>query len=107
MQGALNGPRMDEDPVGPRHWAAGGRVGYKHGMRDGMRARGQDRGVARAAQQPLEIGKPRYAKIGLLTGCGKGERQSGVANRSEQKRLESESAKQQPSGMGKRVAIEW
>ena len=34
--GARNGPRMDEDPVGPRHGVAGGLVGYKHGMRDGM-----------------------------------------------------------------------
>ena len=34
--GAQNGPRMDEDPVGPRHRVAGGPVGYKHGTRDGM-----------------------------------------------------------------------
>ena len=34
--GARNGPRMDEDPVGPRHGVAGGPVGYKHGMRNGM-----------------------------------------------------------------------
>ena len=34
--GARNGPRMDEDPVGPRHGVPGGPVGYKHGMRDGM-----------------------------------------------------------------------
>ena len=34
--GAQNGPRMDEDPVGPRHRVAGGPVGYKHGMRDGI-----------------------------------------------------------------------
>ena len=34
--GARNGPRMDEDPVGSRHGVAGGPVGYKHGMRDGM-----------------------------------------------------------------------
>ena len=36
MLGARNGPRMDEDPVGPRHGVAGGPVGYEHGMRDGM-----------------------------------------------------------------------
>ena len=36
MLGAQNGPRMDEDPVGPRHRVVGGPVGYKHGMRDGM-----------------------------------------------------------------------
>ena len=34
--GARNGPWMDEDPVGPRHRVAGGPVGYKHRMRDGM-----------------------------------------------------------------------
>ena len=34
--GAQKGPRMDEDPVGPRHRVAGGPLGYKHGMRDGM-----------------------------------------------------------------------
>ena len=36
MLGAQNGPWMDEDPVGPRHRVAGGPVGYKHGMRDGV-----------------------------------------------------------------------
>ena len=36
MLGAQNGPRMDEDPVGPRQRVAGGPVGYKHGKRDGM-----------------------------------------------------------------------
>ena len=36
MLGARNGPRMEEDPVGLRHRVAGGLVGYKHGMRDGM-----------------------------------------------------------------------
>ena len=34
--GARNGPRMDEDPEGPRHRVAASPVGYKHGMRDGM-----------------------------------------------------------------------
>ena len=41
MQGAQNGPRMDEDVVGPRHWVAGGPVGYKHGIRDGTQGLGQ------------------------------------------------------------------
>ena len=36
MLGAGSDAQMDEDPVGPRHRAAGGPVGYKHGMRDGM-----------------------------------------------------------------------
>ena len=31
--GARNGPRLEEDPVGPRHRVAGDPVGYKHGMR--------------------------------------------------------------------------
>ena len=31
MQGARNGPRMDEDPVGLHYRVAGGPVGYKHG----------------------------------------------------------------------------
>ena len=34
--GAQNGPRMEEDPVGPRVRVAGGPVGYKHRTRDGM-----------------------------------------------------------------------
>ena len=40
VQRARNGPQMNEDPVGPRHRVAGGPVGYKHWMRDGMGARG-------------------------------------------------------------------
>ena len=40
MQGARNGPLKDEDPVGPRHWIAGGLVGYKYGMKDGRREGG-------------------------------------------------------------------
>ena len=77
MQGAQNGPQMDEDPVGPRHWVDDGPVGYKHRMREGMGARGQDRAVARAAQQLLGTGKPRDAEIGPVTGCDKGERDMG------------------------------
>ena len=30
--GARNSPRLDEDPVGPRHRVPGDPVGYKHGM---------------------------------------------------------------------------
>ena len=33
MLGARNGPRMDEDPLGPRRSVAGRPVGYKHGMK--------------------------------------------------------------------------
>ena len=36
----MQGARIDEDLVGPRHGVAGGLVGYKHGMRGGMGARG-------------------------------------------------------------------
>ena len=40
VRGERNGPRTHEDPVGPCHGVAGGPVGYKRGMRDGMGARG-------------------------------------------------------------------
>ena len=45
MLGAQNGPRMDEDPVGPRHRVAGGPVGYKHGMKGWDGATQQPRGL--------------------------------------------------------------
>ena len=32
MQGTQNGLWFDEVPLGPRHWVAGGLVGYKHGV---------------------------------------------------------------------------
>ena len=54
MQGAQNGPRMDEDPVGPRDSVAGGPVGYEHGIRNGQRRQHQEESVARDAQQPKE-----------------------------------------------------
>ena len=75
MHGTRNGPRMDEDPVGLRHWVACGPVGYKHGMRGGKRGRDQEDSVAKAAQQLLENGNTRDAGIGpcWVTGCGKGE----------------------------------
>ena len=63
---------MDEDPVDPRHLVAGGLVGYKHGMRDGMGARCWDRGVAGATQRSLGIGKPRDAGIGPVRDVAKG-----------------------------------
>ena len=77
MQGARKGPRMNKDPVGPRHGVAGGPVGYKHGMRDGMGARGQDRGVARAAQQPPCNRETTGSGKGPVTGSGKEERDKG------------------------------
>ena len=61
VQGARKCPGIDEDPVGPRHWVAGGPVGYKHGMRDRKRGRDQEGSVARAAQQLQENGKTRDA----------------------------------------------
>ena len=108
MQGAQNGPQMNEDPVGPRHWVAGGPVGYKHRMRDGMSGRGQERGPARAAQQPLGNGRPRHTGIGPPTGCGKGEGDvAELRTKQSRERWESESATQQPRGIGKPVAMEW
>ena len=63
MLGAQNGPRMDEDPVGPRHRVAGSLVGYKHGMR-------VTEGWDGAAQQPRELGRGRGT--GGMDGGGKG-----------------------------------
>ena len=54
MQGAQNGPRMDADHVGPHQWVAGGLVKYKHGMRDGMRGRHQEKSVASSTTAPRE-----------------------------------------------------
>ena len=64
VQGAQNGPWMDEDPVGPRCWVAGAPMGYKHGMRDAKRGRHQEERVARAAQQPGENEKTGTAGSG-------------------------------------------
>ena len=108
MQGARNGPRMNEDPVGPRHWVAGGPVGYKHGMRDGRGGGGQERGAARAAQQPLGKGTPRDAASGPVTESDKEERDiAGPRTNRRRERWVTESAKQQPRGIGKPVAMEW
>ena len=41
--GARNGPRMEQDPVGPLHRVAGGPVGYKHGMMG--KGEGTEKGV--------------------------------------------------------------
>ena len=46
MQDARNGPRMDEDPVNPRHGVAGCPLGYKDGMRGEVWQLGQWRDVA-------------------------------------------------------------
>ena len=59
MLGAQNGPRMDEDPVGPRHRVAGGPVGYKHGMRDGMGPHNSPGDYAGAAAQRKRAGRER------------------------------------------------
>ena len=102
MQGAQNGPPSG----GPRHWVAGGPVRHHHGMRDGMSGRGKERGVARAAQQPVGDGKPWEAGIGSVTGC----RERDIAGlRTNQSREEwvTESTIQQPRGCGKPVAMEW
>ena len=107
MQGARNGPQIDEDPVGPRYWVAGGPMAYKHGMRDGMRGRDREKSVARAEREPLQNGKT--AGRGDWAGDwtrqrGKGHR--GMANETEQGKM-AEGAKQQPRGIGKPVAMGW
>ena len=100
MQGARNAPRMDEDTMGPCHWVAGGPVGYKHGTRDGMRGRDKQKSVARAAQQPLEEGKPRDAGTGPLTGCGKGERDIAVLQKKQSRERWQKAPSNSPVGSG-------
>ena len=101
MQGAQNGPGIDEVLVGPRHWVAGGPVGHKHGMRHGIRGRGQERSGARAAPKPLE-NRNRAGDVMRQRGTG----YRGVANETEHREM-AEGAKQQPRGIGKPVAMEW
>ena len=89
MLGARNGPLMDEDPVGSRHRVAGGPVGYKHGMRDRM-------GRTTTPWDGETRGRWDWADDGMWqrgTGHGMG--------------WETESAKQQPRGIGKPVAMVW
>ena len=108
MQGAQNGPQMDEDPVVPRHWVAGGTVGYKHGRRDERGGRGQEKGAIKAAQQPLGNETPWDAASGPVTGSRKGERYiTGWRTNRSRYRWVTGSAKQQPRGIGKAVALEW
>ena len=63
MQGAGNGPWMDEDPVGPRHWVAGGPVGYKNGMRDRMGPQAKIRVWHRTHNNP--VGSGYHSMLGL------------------------------------------
>ena len=77
MQGARNGHRIEQDPVGPHHWVAGSLLGYKHGMMDGMWARRHYWGVGRAAHQPIGTWKIRDAVIGPVTGWDKEKRDMG------------------------------
>ena len=63
MLGARNGPRMDEDPVGPCHRVAGGPVGYKHGMRDGMGPHNSPGDYAGAAAQGKGAGAGRERPV--------------------------------------------
>ena len=76
MQDARNGPRMDEDPVGPRHGVAGGPVGYKHGMR------GEGMGTGPGA------------------GCGKGERDIAGCRMQRDRGNRTAGTKQQTRGLG-------
>ena len=83
MLGARSGPRMEEDPVGPRHRIAGNLVGYKHGMMGQGDGAGKG-AVARAAQRPegvhgtLGTGRCRDEAKGNGTwdGQGDGKRQA-------------------------------
>ena len=61
MLGAQNGARMDEDPFGPRHRVAGGPVGYKHGMREGMGPHNSPGDWAGAAAQEKRDGGQKRA----------------------------------------------
>ena len=78
MQGAQNEPPSG----GPRHGAAGGLVGYKHGMRDGMRGRGKEKGCGRGrTTAPWEretTGRGDGADDGMRQ---RGTGQRGVANK--------------------------
>ena len=69
MQGAGNGRRMDEDPVGLRHWVGGGPLGNKHGMRDmiGGTGPGQGCGTGRttAPWYQKTIGRGDWAGEGM------------------------------------------
>ena len=80
---AGNGPRIDEDPVGPRHRVAGGPVGYKHGMRDGW-----------GAQQPRGLGR----------GRGTGERDGGGKGATRARRTKRSPDERGSSGPRHRVA---
>ena len=63
MLGAQKGPRMYEDPVGPRHRAAGGPLGYKHGMRDWMGPHNSPGEEAGAAAQGKGAGAGREQPV--------------------------------------------
>ena len=94
--------------MGPRHRVAGSPVGYKHGMKVGTGGRGQERGAARAAQQPLGDGTPWNAASGPVMESGKGERDiAGSQTNRGMERWVTERAKQQPRGIGEPVAMEW
>ena len=99
MQGARNGPRMDEEPVGLRHWVAGSLVGCKprdEGWDGGM-GLGQGCGTGHTTP-PWDWETKRrvdWAGDGMWrrgTGHGMG--------------WEANNAKQQPRGIGKFVAME-
>ena len=82
MLGARNGPRMDEDPVGPRHRVAGGPVGYKHGMRDGMGPQDSPGDWARAPAQGKGTGAGRERPVlGARNGPWKEEAPVGQRHR--------------------------
>ena len=57
MLGTQNGPRMDEDPVGPPQRVARSPVGYKHGMM--RKGDGTEKGVWLGPHNsPRRTGRP-------------------------------------------------
>ena len=61
--GTRNGPRMEEDPVGPRQKVAGGPVRYKHGMMG--KGDGTEKGVCLGPQNGARrMGRRRTQGIG-------------------------------------------
>ena len=96
--GARNGPRMEEDPVGPRHRVAGNPVGYKHGMM------GQGDGAGKGVWLGRTNARQGRESMGRWERAGARMRQRG---RGHGMGRETESAKQQSRGIGKLVAMEW
>ena len=98
MLGASNGPQMEEAPVGQRHRVPGDPVGYKHEMQ------GQGDGAGKGMWLGPHNGPKGRESMGRWERAGAGMRQRGMGHG---KGREAESAKQEPRGIGKPVAMEW